>query len=106
MKIKLHKNDLPDGLDLGPIAAIDSETLGLNPIRDRLCLVQFDFHAVPCRPQMVPRRGLEPPRLAALVPETSASTNSAIWADAEGRDVYDRRPGTSTGETSFQLFPR
>jgi hypothetical protein len=29
---------------------------------------------------MVPRRGLEPPRLSALVPETSASTNSATWA--------------------------
>src|SRR3974390_294515 len=29
---------------------------------------------------VVPRRGLEPPRLAALVPETSASTNSATWA--------------------------
>ncbi len=41
MKIKLHKNDLPDGLDLGPIVAIDSETLGLNPLRDRLCLVQL-----------------------------------------------------------------
>jgi ribonuclease D len=41
MKIKLHKNDLPDGLNLGPIVAIDSETLGLNPMRDRLCLVQL-----------------------------------------------------------------
>lgn len=41
MKIKLHKNDLPDGLDLGPVIAIDSETLGLNPFRDRLCLVQL-----------------------------------------------------------------
>ena len=41
MKIKLHKNDLPDGLDLGPTVAIDSETLGLNPRRDRLCLVQL-----------------------------------------------------------------
>lgn len=41
MKIKLHKGDLPDGLDLGPSVAIDTETLGLNPFRDRLCLVQL-----------------------------------------------------------------
>jgi ribonuclease D len=41
MKIKLHKNDLPDGLDLGSVVAIDSETLGLNPYRDRLCLAQL-----------------------------------------------------------------
>jgi ribonuclease D len=41
MKIELHKGDLPDGLDLGPLIAIDSETLGLNPQRDRLCLVQL-----------------------------------------------------------------
>ena len=55
MKIKLHKNDLPDGLDLGPIVAIDSETLGLNPFRDRLCLVQLSAgdgvcHAVQLAP--------------------------------------------------------
>ena len=38
---------------------------------------------------MVPRRGLEPPRLAALVPETSASTNSATWAGAIGPSVIE-----------------
>ncbi|HTP78288.1 MAG TPA: hypothetical protein VMJ73_15080 [Rhizomicrobium sp.] len=41
MKIKLHKGDLPASLNLGPLVAIDSETLGLNPMRDRLCLVQL-----------------------------------------------------------------
>jgi ribonuclease D len=41
MKIKLHKGDLPDGLDLGRTVAVDTETLGLNPGRDRLCLVQL-----------------------------------------------------------------
>lgn len=37
----LHKGDLPDGLDLGPIVAIDCETMGLVPHRDRLCVVQL-----------------------------------------------------------------
>jgi ribonuclease D len=41
MKMKLYRNDLPDGLDLGPVVAIDTETLGLNPFRDRLCLAQM-----------------------------------------------------------------
>ena len=41
MKIHLHKGDLPDGLDLGKLVAIDTETLGLNPFRDRLCLAQL-----------------------------------------------------------------
>ena len=41
MSITLHKNDLPDDLDLGKVVAIDTETLGLNPKRDRLCLVQL-----------------------------------------------------------------
>jgi ribonuclease D len=39
--MKLYRNDLPDGLDLGPVVAIDTETLGLNPFRDRLCLAQM-----------------------------------------------------------------
>ena len=37
----LHLSDLPDGLDFGSIVAIDTETMGLNPHRDRLCLVQL-----------------------------------------------------------------
>lgn len=37
----LYSGDLPDGLDLGPMVAIDCETMGLNPHRDRLCVVQM-----------------------------------------------------------------
>ncbi|MFY0659521.1 MAG: ribonuclease D [Shimia sp.] len=37
----LYQNDLPDDLDLGPVVAIDCETMGLNPHRDRLCVVQM-----------------------------------------------------------------
>ena len=48
MAIHLYQNDLPDGLDLGAVVAIDTETMGLDPRRDRLCLVQLssgDGHA-------------------------------------------------------------
>ena len=41
MALNLYQNDLPDDLDLGPVVAIDCETMGLNPVRDRLCLVQL-----------------------------------------------------------------
>ena len=37
----VYKGDLPDNLDLGPVVAIDCETMGLNPKRDRLCVVQL-----------------------------------------------------------------
>jgi ribonuclease D len=41
MTIRLHKGDLPDGLDFGAAVAVDTETLGLEVGRDRLCLVQL-----------------------------------------------------------------
>jgi ribonuclease D len=41
MSINLYKNDIPADLDLGNIVAIDTETMGLLPSRDRLCLVQL-----------------------------------------------------------------
>ncbi len=48
MTITLHKGDLPEGLSFGTSVAVDTETLGLKPRRDRLCLVQLsagDGHA-------------------------------------------------------------
>jgi len=41
MTFRLHHGDLPDDFDAGDSIAIDTETLGLNPVRDRLCLVQM-----------------------------------------------------------------
>ncbi|CAM5771772.1 ribonuclease D [Bosea minatitlanensis] len=41
MTIRFHRGDLPDGYDAGASVAIDTETLGLNPHRDRLCVVQL-----------------------------------------------------------------
>lgn len=67
MTINLHKNDLPDGLELGNIVAIDTETMGLNPHRDRLCLVQLssgdgDAHLV-----QFARRNYDAPNLKKLL---------------------------------------
>jgi ribonuclease D len=41
MTIHYHRGDLPDGIDFGSAVAIDTETMGLNPHRDRLCAVQL-----------------------------------------------------------------
>ena len=41
MAIELYEQDLPNGIDLGKIIAIDTETMGLRPGRDRLCLIQI-----------------------------------------------------------------
>jgi ribonuclease D len=67
MAIHLHKGDLPAGLDLGPVVAIDTETMGLNPHRDRLCLAQLsagdgDAHLV-----QFTRGDYDAPRLKALM---------------------------------------
>jgi ribonuclease D len=55
MAVFLHKYDLPHKIDLGSVVAIDCETMGLNPHRDRLCLVQLssgngDAHLVHVSP--------------------------------------------------------
>lgn len=68
----LYQDDLPDGLDLGPVVAIDTETMGLNPHRDRLCLVQLSAgdgtaHLVQVVPRALGGRGYDCPVLARLL---------------------------------------
>ena len=67
MAIHIHDNDLPENLDLGTNIAIDTETMGLNPRRDRLCLVQLssgdgDAHLV-----KIPHQRTEAPHLKSLL---------------------------------------
>ncbi len=67
MTITLHRNDLPDGLDLGPVVAIDTETMGLNPHRDRLCLVQLSSGDGNAHLVQIARGQNEAPNLGRLV---------------------------------------
>jgi ribonuclease D len=58
MSLHLHRGDLPEGLTFGDSVAIDSETMGLQPGRDRLCLIQIsrgdgDCHLVQFTPPLV-----------------------------------------------------
>ena len=70
--IHLHRHDLPEGLDLGAVIAVDTETMGLNPHRDRLCLVQISAgdgvaHLVQLIPASLGGRGYDAPNLARLM---------------------------------------
>lgn len=68
----LYKNDLPDGLDLGPVVAIDCETMGLNPHRDRLCVVQLSGGDGNAHIVQVAQGQSEAPNLAALLENPDA----------------------------------
>ncbi|MFN3661443.1 ribonuclease D [Yoonia sp.] len=63
----LYHNDLPDGLDLGPVVAIDCETMGLNPHRDRLCLIQMSGGDGNCHLVQVSKRQTGAPNLCAML---------------------------------------
>jgi ribonuclease D len=70
--IHLHRHDLPPGLSLGYAVAVDTETMGLDPHRDRLCLVQLSAgdgqaHLVQLIPPALGGRGFDCPNLQALL---------------------------------------
>src|SRR6056300_1177301 len=63
----VYKGDLPDDLDLGPIVAIDTETMGLNPHRDRLCVVQMSGGDGNAHMIQIDKGQSEAPNLAAML---------------------------------------
>ncbi len=70
--IHLHRGDLPDALELGPVVAVDTEAMGLLPHRDRLCLVQLssgdgNAHLVQVAPVRLGGRGADCPNLKRLL---------------------------------------
>ena len=67
----LYPNDLPDGLELGPSVAIDCETMGLLPGRDRLCLVQLSGGDGEAHLVQVDKGQSAAPNLARLVEDPS-----------------------------------
>jgi ribonuclease D len=76
--IEIHTGDLPGGLNLGSCIAIDTETTGLRPHRDRLCLVQMSAgdgtcHLVHFLPDGAVRGGYHAPNLAALIADPSVT---------------------------------
>ena len=63
----LYKNDLPADLDLGPVVAIDCETMGLNPHRDRLCVIQMSGGDGNAHLVQIEKGQHEAPNLAAML---------------------------------------
>ena len=66
MAIKLYKGDLPNGIDLGSSVAVDTETLGLVPRRDKLCLVQLSSGDGNAHLVQLDRSSYDAPNLKAL----------------------------------------
>jgi ribonuclease D len=67
VSIHLHHGDLPAGVGFGASVAIDTETMGLDPNRDRLCLVQLSAGDGVCHLVQFAKDAYAAPRLKALL---------------------------------------
>lgn len=73
MTIELHHGDLPDGLDFGNLVAVDCEMMGLNPVRDRLCLVQLSSGDGVCHLVKFKKDEFDAPNLKALLTDKNVT---------------------------------
>jgi ribonuclease D len=76
--IQLHRHDLPAGVSFGSMVAVDTETMGLDPRRDRLCLVQLSAgdgtaHLVQIIPPSLGGLGADCPNLKALLADPAVT---------------------------------
>ncbi len=65
--IKLHKNDLPDDLELGNLIAVDGEFMGLNVRRDPLCLIQISSGKSDAHIVQLDRKSYQAPNLVKIL---------------------------------------
>lgn len=73
MSIHLYQGDLPDGVDFGDAVAIDTETMGLDPRRDRLCLIQLSAGDGICHLVQFAKGRYDAPRLSALLTDPAVT---------------------------------
>ncbi len=73
MTVKVHRGDLPAQLELGSVVAVDTETMGLNPHRDKLCLVQLSSGDGNAHLVQIDRTTFSAPRLKALLEDRSVT---------------------------------
>ena len=73
MTIRVHKGDLPEGFRVSGSVAIDTETLGLNPLRDRLCLVQLSTGDGTADVVQIAAGQTRAPRLTALLADRAVT---------------------------------
>ncbi|HEY2891920.1 MAG TPA: ribonuclease H-like domain-containing protein [Dongiaceae bacterium] len=71
MNIRLHRGDLPADANLGPIVAVDTETMGLNPLRDRLCLIQLSSGDGNCELVQIPQSARKAPNLQRVLEDSN-----------------------------------
>ncbi len=110
MTITLHQSDLPGGLDLGQVVAIDTETMGLVPQRDRLCLVQLSSGDGNAHLVRIAKGQSEAPNLARLLGDAKVLKlfqfgrfDIAVMAHAFGvvaRPVWCTKIASKLGRTS------
>ena len=79
INIKLHKNDLPDDINLGNLLAIDGEFMGLNVRRDPLCLIQISSGKSDAHIVQFDRSNYNAPNLVKILADTNITKDFSLW---------------------------